>query len=163
CTVNLPVRKDMVVQQEAVESGGEPLISNQAGKPNTPSDQPLDRGLVLLAEDNMANIITIGDYLQSNGYQIVVAHDGSEAITKAEEISPNIILMDIQMPIVNGLEAIDRLRADPRFGSTPIIALTALAMPGDRERCLEAGANEYMSKPISLKMLRQKIEGFLET
>jgi CheY-like chemotaxis protein/anti-sigma regulatory factor (Ser/Thr protein kinase) len=162
-TINLPLGKDMVVQQEVIESGGELLISKQAGKPNIPSDERLARGIVLLAEDNMANVLTIGDYLESHGYQIVVAHDGSEAITKAEEISPNIILMDIQMPVVNGLEAIGRLRADPRFASTPIVALTALAMPGDRERCLEAGANEYMSKPVSLKKLRQKIESFLES
>jgi CheY-like chemotaxis protein len=69
--------------------------------------------------------------------------------------------MDIQMPLMNGLEAIQHLRADPRFASTPIIALTALAMVGDRERCLEAGATEYMSKPVSLKALRGMIETFL--
>jgi CheY-like chemotaxis protein len=66
-------------------------------------------------------------------------------------------MMDIQMPVMDGLEAIHRLRMEERFTSTPIIALTALAMPGDRERCLEAGANEYLSKPISLKKLAEII------
>ena len=77
----------------------------------------------------MANVLTIGDYLQSHGYQIVVAHDGLEAIEKTEEVHPNIILMDIQMPALDGLEAIRRLRAMPRFASTPIIALTASPCP----------------------------------
>jgi CheY-like chemotaxis protein len=92
------------------------------------------------------------------GYEVVVAHDGVEAIAMTEAFSPEIILMDIQMPKMDGLEAIRRLRADSRFGPTPIIALTALAMPGDRERCIEAGANEYLSKPVSLKGLLKTIE-----
>jgi CheY-like chemotaxis protein len=116
------------------------------------------RGVILLAEDNMPNVLTIGEYLESYGYGIVVAHDGLEAIAKAEQVNPDVILMDIQMPAMDGLEATRRLRANPRFTSTPIIALTALAMPGDRERCLEAGATEYMSKPVSLKALRETIE-----
>jgi CheY-like chemotaxis protein len=101
----------------------------------------------------MANVLTIGEYLKSHHYEVVVAHDGVEAVKLAEEANPDIILMDIQMPAMNGLEAIARLRDDVRFTFTPIIALTALAMPGDRERCLAAGASEYMSKPVSLKML----------
>jgi PAS domain S-box-containing protein len=160
-TINLPLGKEIVAQQEVTESGGEILISKPEGKSNRPSEEPLDRGIVLLAEDNMANTLTIGDYLESHGYQIVVAHDGLEAIEKAREIHPNIILMDIQMPVMDGLEAIRRLRLVPRFASTPIVALTALAMPGDRERCLEAGANEYMSKPASLKTLVKTINQLL--
>ena len=105
----------------------------------------------------MANNLTIDDYLNDHGYEIVSAHDGLEAIEKAEEIKPDIILMDIQMPTMNGLDAIHRLRQNPLFRSTPIIALTALAMPGDRERCLQAGANEYLSKPVSLKRLLKTI------
>ena len=105
----------------------------------------------------MANILTIGDYLESHGFQIVVAHNGLEAIEKAEESNPDIILMDIQMPAMDGLEATRRLRENSRFVTTPIIALTALAMPGDRERCLKAGANEYMSKPVGLQRLLRTI------
>jgi CheY-like chemotaxis protein len=85
-----------------------------------------------------------------------------EAIQMAGSSNPDIILMDIHMPAMDGLEAMRRLRAEPRFAFTPIIALTALAMPGDRERCIEAGANEYLSKPVSLKTLRQMIENLLQ-
>jgi len=116
---------------------------------------------ILIAEDNAANIITVGDFLESYGYDIVVAHDGAEAIEQAEVVRPNIILMDIQMPVMNGLDAMARLRTNPIFASTPIIALTALAMPGDRERCLKAGATEYMSKPISLKILLNIIRKYV--
>ena len=103
----------------------------------------------------------LGEYLQGRGYAVTTAGDGLEALAKAEDTLPHIIIMDIQMPEMDGLEAIRRLRADQRFISTPIIALTALAMSGDRERCLEAGANEYMSKPVSLKILAEKIQELL--
>src|ERR1044071_8982436 len=87
------------------------------------------QGTILLAEDNMSNVLLISEYLESLGYKIVVACDGLEAIEKAETSNPDIILMDIQMPGVNGLEAIARLRENAHFTATPIIALTALAMP----------------------------------
>jgi CheY-like chemotaxis protein/anti-sigma regulatory factor (Ser/Thr protein kinase) len=161
-TINLPLGKGMVAQQEVIESGDELSTGRPEGKSNLRLEERLNRGIVLLAEDNMANILTIGDYLESNGYQIVVAHDGWETIAKAEEVNPDIILTDIQMPVMDGLEASRRLRKNPRFATTPIIALTALAMPGDRERCLEAGANEYMSKPVSLKGLIKTIKDLLQ-
>ena len=131
--------------------------SQQAEKIGDSLQVDTQPGVILLAEDNMANILTIGEYVESYGYEVVVAHDGGEAITKAEQVRPGLILMDIQMPGMNGLEAISLLRADPRFAATPIIALTALAMPGDRDRCIAAGANEYMSKPVSLKGLLKAI------
>ncbi|MFQ5610949.1 MAG: response regulator [Anaerolineae bacterium] len=119
-----------------------------------------DRPLILLAEDNESNISTVSDYLLVNGYQVVVARNGEEVIERAREENPELILMDIQMPGMDGLEATRLIRADssPRVAGTPIIALTALAMPGDRERCLTAGANEYLSKPVSLKGLLRTIE-----
>jgi PAS domain S-box-containing protein len=116
---------------------------------------------ILLAEDNEINIIAVGDYLQDRGYQLTVARNGREALVLAEEVHPDLILMDIQMPEIDGLEATRRLRAMPAFAATPIIALTALAMPGDRERCLEAGANEYLTKPVSLKGLIEIIQQHL--
>jgi PAS domain S-box-containing protein len=159
-TINLPWRNDM----EVIELPRKPLIGNskQAEKSNVPSKALPKRGIVLLADDNMANILTIGDYLESHGYEVIIAQDGLKAIEKAQTTHPDIILLDIQMPVMNGLEAMAHLRANARYADIPIIALTALAMPGDRERCLLAGASEYMSKPVSLKTLKQTIEDLLQ-
>jgi PAS domain S-box-containing protein len=118
--------------------------------------------LILLVEDNEANIMLLNDYLQDHGFAVALAHNGFEALDQAEKLSPRLILMDIQMPEMDGLEAIRHLRTNPRFLSTPIIALTALAMRGDRERCLEAGADDYMSKPIRLGELIKAITNLLE-
>jgi CheY-like chemotaxis protein len=116
---------------------------------------------VLLAEDNATNINTLSTYLTAKGYAVVIAIDGGEAVRRAKEDQPDIILMDVQMPVVDGLQAIQLIRAEPSLASVPIIALTALAMPGDRERCMEMGANGYMSKPVSLKRLVEAIEAHL--
>ncbi|MCL4294136.1 MAG: response regulator [Anaerolineae bacterium] len=118
--------------------------------------------LILLAEDNEANIQLLTDYLEGEGYRVVVARHGAEALARASEERPALILMDIQMPGMDGLEAIGRLRTESQLTSVPIIALTALAMPGDRERCLAAGANDYLSKPVSLKKLVSAIAVYLE-
>jgi PAS domain S-box-containing protein len=117
---------------------------------------------ILLAEDNAANVMVIKEYLETHGYEIIVASHGQEALSKAPEVSPSLILMDIQMPNMDGLEATRRLRATPAFASVPIIALTAFAMPGDRERCLEAGANEHMTKPVHLRKLHEMISSLLK-
>lgn len=118
----------------------------------------LEKPLILLAEDNEANIKTLAPYLQAKGYRLKLARNGSQTIQMAQEETPGVILMDIQMPVMDGLEAIRQLRAKGRFAGVPIIALTALAMPGDPERCLAAGANAYLSKPVSLKGLVELIE-----
>jgi PAS domain S-box-containing protein len=158
-TINLPCecKQDTETEFENLQPQSTSPVSQYGGKIGVPVQVDTQPGVILLAEDNMANILTIGEYVESYGYEVVVAHDGVEAITKAEQVNPGLILMDIQMPGMNGLEAISHLRADPRFAATPIIALTALAMPGDRERCIAAGANEYMSKPVSLKVLLKTI------
>ena len=117
--------------------------------------------LILLAEDNMANISTISDYLEAKGYRLVVANNGQEAIDLAYSAHPDLILMDIQMPGMDGIAAMQEIRRDPQFVELPIVALTALAMTGDREKCLAAGANDYISKPIKLKQLAQTIQQML--
>ncbi len=117
--------------------------------------------LILLAEDNQANIDTISDYLEAKGYQLILARDGREAINLAQVHRPDLILMDIQMPGMDGLEAIQAIRREPQIARTPIVALTALAMAGDRERCLEAGADDYLAKPVKLKQLVITIQQFL--
>ena len=100
-------------------------------------------------------------YLEAKGYRILLATDGQQAIALAKIHHPDLILMDIQMPVMDGIEAIKLIRLDPNLADIPIIALTALAMEGDRDRCLEAGANEYLSKPIKLKMLADTIQNIL--
>ena len=108
---------------------------------------------ILLVEDNPANVATIACYLSSRGYRLLFASNGQEALTVAQTAAPELILMDIQMPEMDGLAAIRRIRAEPTLANIPIIALTALAMPGDRENCLAAGANDYVTKPVQLKQL----------
>jgi CheY-like chemotaxis protein len=128
---------------------------------STVSEAPLTAPLILLAEDNEANISTIYSYLTAQGYRVISAKNGKEAIAMACTESPDLILMDIQMPEMDGLAAIQQLRHDPNCGNIPIIALTALAMAGDRERCLDAGANDYLSKPVRLKNLASTIHQLL--
>lgn len=123
--------------------------------------QPL-RPRVLIAEDNQANIDSLFDFLQVKGYRVTVARNGNEALMYAQEERPDVILMDIQMPGMDGLEAIRRIRADPHMGTVPIIAVTALAMPGDLERCLSAGADDYLTKPVHLRALLTTIEAHLQ-
>ena len=120
-----------------------------------------DRPLILLIEDTKEVTLMIKDYLEMAGYQVLTASDGLSGIEHAQRSHPALILMDIQMPNMDGMEATRRLRAEPEFRAVPIIALTALAMRGDRERCLAAGATDYLAKPVSLKKLAQMIEEYL--
>ncbi|NEP82644.1 MAG: response regulator, partial [Okeania sp. SIO3B3] len=117
--------------------------------------------LILLAEDNEANITTVLSYLRAKNYRLIVAKNGEEAISLARSENPDLILMDIQMPGMDGLEAIKHIRHDPNLVDIPIVALTALAMTGDRENCLAAGANDYLSKPVKMKQLANTIQELL--
>lgn len=117
--------------------------------------------LILITEDNEANIITIFSYLKAKGYRLILANNGQEAIALAHSQQPDLILMDIQMPGMDGLEAMKHIRSHPNLVNIPIVALTALAMAGDREKCLEAGANDYLTKPVKLKQLAATIQHFL--
>jgi PAS domain S-box-containing protein len=120
-----------------------------------------DRPIILLIEDTREATAMVTDYLQMAGYQVISAREALTGIDLAKRIHPNLILMDIQLPGMDGLEATRRLRGEPDFRTVPIIALTALAMPGDRERCLAAGANDYLTKPVSLKTLAKLIEDYV--
>ncbi|MFH7242283.1 MAG: PAS domain S-box protein [Spirulina sp.] len=124
---------------------------------STPSASPL----ILLAEDNEANAATISSYLGAKGYRLNWARTGQEAVKLAQAHHPDLILMDIQMPDVDGLEASRQIRADPNLAETTIVALTALAMPQDSDRCLAAGINEYIRKPIKLKDLAEIVRALL--
>ncbi|NET72244.1 MAG: response regulator [Sphaerospermopsis sp. SIO1G2] len=119
--------------------------------------------MILLAEDNEANIFTISNYLEASGYSLIVAKNGLEAVTMTNSQFPDLILMDIQMPEIDGLEAIKQIRQNPNLVNIPIIALTALAMPGDKEKCFAAGATDYLTKPVQLKQLTTIIKQHLAT
>lgn len=118
--------------------------------------------LILLSEDNESNIETISAYLLAYNYRLLVAQNGLETLEMAKTHHPHLILMDIQTPGIDGLEATRQIRAEPSLRKTPIIALTALAMPSDRDRCLEAGANEYFTKPINFKRLLTCMQQLLD-
>lgn len=111
--------------------------------------------LVMLADDNEMVLETLGDFLRSRGWNLVTVRSGAELLDRAPELEPDLLLVDIQMPGLDGMETVRRLRAlaIPRLAGVPAIAVTALAMTGDRERCIEAGFDEYVSKPVELLRL----------
>ena len=113
--------------------------------------------LILIADDNEINLSTVRDYLLAHGFRVHKARNGLEAIQAVRTHRPDAVLMDIQMPVMDGFDAIKALRADRSFASIPILALTSRAMVGDQERCLEAGADEYLSKPVHFKQLVELI------
>jgi CheY-like chemotaxis protein/anti-sigma regulatory factor (Ser/Thr protein kinase) len=154
--INLPFN----VSSQAIEPQTKSELSGQSqiGQSQT---EGLISPLILLAEDNEANIATFTSYLEAKGYRILLATDGQQAIALAKTEQPDLILMDIQMPVIDGMEAIKQIRLDPNLVDIPIIALTAFAMAGDREKCLAAGAKEYLSKPIKLKTLADTIWSIL--
>jgi len=136
-------------------AGAEPMDSAELTVPLTefPSAPHAPPLRILLAEDNPANVRTFTEYLSAKGMKVEVVGDGEAAVRAASENRPEVILMDIQMPKMDGLQATRLIRSDARLRAVPIIALTALAMPGDRERCLEAGADAYLAKPVRLRDL----------
>ena len=111
---------------------------------------------ILVVEDNKKNMKLFREVLQAKGYRTLGATTGTEAVELAAEHGPDLVLMDIQLPDIDGVEALGRLRADRRTASIPVLALTAQAMAGDRERFLTAGFDGYISKPVD-------IAGFVDT
>lgn len=105
---------------------------------------------VLVVEDNPRNMKLFRDVLRGSGCRTLEAATGEKAVALATEHRPDLVLMDIQLPDIDGVEALDRLRADERFSSVPVLALTAQAMEGDRERFLAAGFDGYLSKPVNI-------------
>jgi|GEM_PF-368387 len=129
---------------------------------DAPSGKPI--ATVMIVDDNEINIETVIDYLGSKNFNVLSALSGIDFLARAPQVRPDIVLMDIQMPEMDGLETIRRLRAmkDEKLASVPVIALTALAMPGDRELCIDAGADEYVTKPFRLKEIYEVIAQMLE-
>jgi CheY-like chemotaxis protein len=116
---------------------------------------------ILLVEDNEMNRDMLSRRLDRKGYQVIMAVNGEEGLKMTRSESPHLVLMDMSLPIIDGWEAIRQLKSDSATQSIPIIALTAHAMAGDREKALEAGANDYDTKPIDLPRLLSKMEALL--
>jgi CheY-like chemotaxis protein len=116
---------------------------------------------ILLVEDNEMNRDMLTRRLQRRGYEVVIAVDGAQGLAMAQSESPALILMDISLPVLDGWEATRRLKMAPETKSIPVIALTAHAMSGDRERCIEAGCDDFDTKPVEIARLVGKIETLL--
>ena len=117
---------------------------------------------ILIVEDNEDNRDSLSRRLQRRGFEVILAGDGKEGITKAQSEKPDLILMDMNMPELDGWEATRRLKAAPETAGTPVIALTAHALSGDRERALEVGCADYHTKPVEFPRLLAQIEGILQ-
>lgn len=119
-------------------------------------------GRVLVVEDNAKNMKLFRDVLQARGYETFEAGTGDDAIELATAHVPDLVLMDIELPGTDGVEALGRLRADDRTAAIPVLALTAQAMHGDRERFLAAGFDGYMSKPVDVLALLDVVKSYTE-
>jgi CheY-like chemotaxis protein len=116
---------------------------------------------ILYVEDNEDNIYMLTRRLGRKGYDVVVATDGAKGLEMAREEAPALVLMDLNLPVLDGWEATRRLKAAEETRGIPVVALSAFAMAGDREKAIEAGCDDYVSKPIDFKILYEKIESVL--
>jgi len=116
---------------------------------------------ILLIEDNAQNRYLVTFLLQARGWEVVHAEDGPAGLALAEQIDPALVLLDIQLPGMDGYAVTRALRAIPKFNSVPVVAVTSYAMPGDRERCVESGCNGYLEKPIDPETFAMSVEQFL--
>lgn len=117
---------------------------------------------ILIVDDKATSRELLRTVLEKQGYAVIEAGDGAEALQKVHADNPHLILLDLQMPIRNGYEVLGELRQDANYATLPIIALTASAMQGDREKALAAGFTGYLTKPVSLAHLRNEIQRALE-
>ncbi len=117
---------------------------------------------VLVVEDNEKNLKLVRDLLRLRGYQVLEGRTAEQGLRLAAECQPSLVLMDIQLPDLDGASALQRLRADPATARIPVVALTAFAMKEDRERFLAAGFDGYLPKPIDIRALADQVRGFIE-
>jgi CheY-like chemotaxis protein len=116
---------------------------------------------ILVVEDNERNLKLIRDVLQFAGYEVVEATSGEQGVALAQDCEPDLVLMDLQLPQMDGTEALRLLRESPRTRDVPVVAVTAFAMREDRERAFGAGFDGYLQKPISIRALPEQVRGFL--
>lgn len=149
-TISLPLSRWLAATPEQEERLPETSVSNEARLP-TSSRRPT----ILIADDQPALIAVTRNYLESVGFQVITARDGSEAIQQACALQPDLILMDVRMPVVDGLNAIRQIRAstDPKTRDIAIVSLSGHASAADKEKCLAAGATAYLNKPFGVREL----------
>jgi len=128
----------------------------------SPDVVPVTPKRVLIVEDNELNMKLFNDLLEANGYQVIQTRDGLSALDLARKHMPDLILMDIQLPEVSGIEVTKWLKEDEDLRKIPVIAVTAFAMKGDEQKIREGGCEAYISKPISVVSFLQTIDGFLK-
>ena len=116
---------------------------------------------ILIAEDNAVNRELLRELLEVRGYTVVEACDGEEALRMIEQTYPDLLLLDIGMPVLDGFGVMRKIRENPRFASLPVVAVTAYAMQGDQEKILNSGFNGYLSKPVNARALAEEIERLL--
>lgn len=116
---------------------------------------------ILVVEDNPLNLKLVRDVLTESGYEIVEAQTGEDGVSRAATCSPDLVLMDLQLPGIDGYEALRLIREEPGLDRVPIVAVTAFAMPEDRERTDRAGFDGYLSKPISVTSLPSRVREFI--
>lgn len=131
-------------------------------EPDVAGDTPVAVSrTVLVVEDNELNLKLFCDLLNAHGYSAVALNDGRQAVAQALAIHPDLIVMDIQMPHVSGLELIERVKADPALAAIPVMAVTAYAAKGDEQRIREAGAEAYVSKPVTVSRFMSTVTRLL--
>jgi CheY-like chemotaxis protein len=113
---------------------------------------------VLIVEDNPVNLELLREMLQLSDYEIVEARDGQEALARIAEAEPDLVLLDVNMPFLDGFAVIQRIRTNPRFSRLPVMAVTGCAMQDERERMLAAGFNSYVTKPVNLQALLAEMQ-----
>ena len=117
---------------------------------------------VLIVEDNELNMKLFHDLLEAHGYNTLLARTGPEALELAEEHRPDLILMDIQLPEISGLQVTQKIKSNNSLSTIPVIAVTAFAMKGDEERIREGGCEDYIAKPISVSEFLEKVKRYLD-
>ena len=116
---------------------------------------------ILVVEDTEDNRQILRDLLGMAGYELIEAHDGAEGVVKAAEHRPDLILMDIQMPVMDGYEATRRIKSDPALKAIPVIAVTSYALSGDEDKARAAGCDDYIAKPYSPRQMLAKVRGIV--
>ena len=120
-----------------------------------------NRKKVLCVEDNSVNMLLVSRIVEAEGHDLIKAEDGPTALNVLEEITPDIILLDINLPGISGLELARKFKANDKLAPVPLVATTAQVLVGDREKCLEAGCDDYLPKPLDIRKLREVLRQYL--